>query len=324
MNKTKIQVEHLIAEAGSKVEGYLRVGEMQDGTPVRVPLAIINGRYPGKTLYIQAASDGNELNGIAVVQYLLQRIDPSSLHGAIIAVPLANPMAFYHRQSRSPVDGMKMNRCFPGKPNGTHSERIAYRLYHSAVKKADLCIDLHQGGVGRMIDEVRVRVGEGNRCYKESLELARIFGLGYILDKKGPDGQLARVAPKDGIPTIDPELGGTHGWDIESIRRGIRGVINVLRYYDFLPGQPEIPSRQIVVHNFKEIIANRGGFLRMCAELGDNLNEGDPVADVLDPFGNVVERIKSPCHGVLWSHKPYPMTSSGEVIATLGVKISYI
>jgi hypothetical protein len=324
MAEGKIQVEHLIAEPGTKVEGYLRVGEMQDGTPVRIPLAIINGSYPGRTLYIQAASDGNELNGVAVVQYILQKVDPSALHGAIIAVPLVNLLAFHHSQSHNPVDGRKMNRCFPGKPDGTHSERIAYRLYHSAIKKADLCIDLHQGGVGRMIDEVRVRIGKGNRCYEESLELARVFGLGYILDEKGPKGQLARVAPEDGIPTIDPELGGTHGWDIGSIRKGIRGVMNVLRYYGLLSGQPEIPSRQIVAHGFKEVMANRGGFLRVRAKLGAHHNPGDLIADVVDPFGNIIERITSPCEGILWSHKPYPMTSSGEVIATLGVDIGYI
>lgn len=318
MGGKRVQVEHLIADPGAKVEGYLRVGELQDGTQIRIPLAIINGSRPGKTLYIQAASDGDELNGVAVVQHIIRAIDPSRLRGAIIAVPIVNVLAFQRGQQLNPIDNKKMNRCFPGRRDGTLSERIAYRLYNSAVKQADLCIDLHQGGAWRMIDEVRVRVGEGNRCYEESMELARVFGLGYILDKKGPDGQLARAAPQDGIPAIDPELGGGQGWDRRSIEKGIRGVMNVLKFYGMLPGEPEIPRRQVVVHDLKEIVVDRGGFLRFKVELYMLVKKGDVVAEVTDPFGNVIEEVRSPYDGVMWAQKPRPMAASGEAIAFIG------
>ncbi|MGA1197604.1 MAG: succinylglutamate desuccinylase/aspartoacylase family protein, partial [Candidatus Latescibacterota bacterium] len=203
MNKL-LQVEHLKAEPSQRVDGYLTVAEMQDGSPVRLPISLVNGAEPGPTVYLQAISDGDELNGIGVIRQVLRRLDPARLKGQIIAVFIANFHAFHAHQALSPIDGKKMNRCFPGRKDGTSSERIAYRLFHHAVRQANYCIDLHQGSVRPMIDEVRVRVDRRKRIHKACMELARVFGIGYILDSKGPDGQLARSAPEEGIPNVNP------------------------------------------------------------------------------------------------------------------------
>jgi len=324
MKEKDITVDTIVAKPGQKVQGYLTVGEMQDGNPINIPVAIVNGVEDGPVLYIQAASDGNELNGIAVIQEILRRIEPCQLHGGIIAVPLVNYHAFHAKHSSSPVDGKKMNRCFPGKSDGSSSERIAYELFSKAVKQANYCIDLHQGGVQPMTDEVRVRVGKEDAQHDTCLELARVFGIGYILDEKGPNGQLARAAPAEGIPTIDPELGGCHGWDSKSISKGVLGVENVLKHYGFIEGEPVIPKQQIVVDSFTKIMNNRGGFIRYLAQLYDHIETDQPMAEILDVFGNSVEIIKSPKPGVFWSKKLYPMVASGESIGTIGVNVTYI
>ncbi|MDA0708872.1 MAG: succinylglutamate desuccinylase/aspartoacylase family protein [bacterium] len=319
-----LQVEHLKAEPGQRMNGYLTMGEMQDGSPVRLPVSLINGSEPGPTLYLQAISDGDELNGIGVIRQVLKRLDTERLRGQIIAVLMVNFHAFHGHQAVSPVDGKKMNRCFPGRKEGSSSERIAYRLFHHAVSQADYCIDLHQGGVRPMVDEVRVRVDRRKRIHRACMELARVFGIGYILDSKGPDGQLARSAPDAGIPTIDPELGGCHGWDARSIQKGITGVENVLKHCGFISGTPIIPERQIVVDGFLSVLANRGGFIEYHAELYDHLQKGDSVADITDPFGNVLETLRAPEESVFWSYNLRPMVASGEMVATLGKNITYV
>lgn len=319
-----LQVEHLKAEPGKTCHGYLAAGELQDATPVRIPVVLVNGAQPGLTIYVQAVSDGDELNGLAVVRRLLRRLDPGLLSGRVIAVPIVNVHAFHAGQASSPVDGKKMNRCFPGRRDGTSSERIAYRLFHAAVRQADCCIDLHQGGVRPMIDEVRVRVDRRKRIHRACMELARVFGIGYILDSRGPDGQLARAAPEEGIPTIDPELGGCHGWDETSIQKGVTGVENVLKHYGLLAGSPRIPERQTVVDGFVTLLSSRGGIVEYRAGLYDHLQKGDPVADVTDAFGNVVETITAPQESVFWSRTLRPAVASGECVATLGRGIRYI
>jgi len=319
-----LQVEHLQAELGERVDGYLSVGEMQDGSPVRVPVSLVNGAEPGPTLYLQAISDGDELNGISVIRQVLKRLDPAMLKGQIIAVLIVNFHAFHAHKAFSSVDGKKMNRCFPGRKDGSSSERIAYRLFHNAVRQADYCIDLHQGGVRPMIDEVRVRVDRRKRIHRACMEMAQIFGIGYILDQRGPEGQLARSAPDEGIPTIDPELGGCHGWDGESIQKGITGVENVMKHYGFIEGEPHVPEKQVVVDGFFTVLSNRGGFIEFHAQKYDHLQKGDPVADITDPFGNVLETLRAPEESIFWSENLRPMVASGEMVATLGKNIRYV
>ncbi|MFB6140990.1 MAG: deacylase, partial [Halosimplex sp.] len=55
------------AAPGEMDTGRLPVGETRDGTEVGLPVAVINGADDGDTLYVQAASDGDELNGVGVV-----------------------------------------------------------------------------------------------------------------------------------------------------------------------------------------------------------------------------------------------------------------
>ncbi|MBD3182436.1 deacylase, partial [Candidatus Poribacteria bacterium] len=184
--------------------------------------------------------------------------------------------------------------------------------------------DLHQGGVTPMVDSLNVRVSRRHRLHKKCMELARVFGIGYILDEKGPKGQLAQAAPDEGIPTIDPELGGCHGWDQNSIQKGITGVENVLKYYGFIDGEPEIPEKQIVVRHFHEIRNNRGGFIKFRAKLYDLLEYRQPVADICDVFGKSIEIIIAPKKGVLWSKNLYPMVPSGSRIGSIGFDLSYI
>ena len=192
INNNRLTVGSIAAKPGERVEDYLTVGSMPDGTPVRLPVVLINGTQGKQTLYLQSISDGNELNGIAVIHKVLRKISPDNLNGRIIAVPIVNFHAFHARQAHSPVDQMKMNRCFPGKSDGTSSERIAYQLFNGLIRQADYCIDLHQGGIDPMIDEVRVRVSRKHPQHEACLEFARIFGIGYIFDQKGNWRKLRR------------------------------------------------------------------------------------------------------------------------------------
>ncbi len=316
----ELQIGPVRAAPGSAKSGWLPVGELADGTPLRVPLALLHGARPGKMLYLQAVSDGDELNGLAVVREILRRVRPEELTGSVIAVPVLNLPAFYARQAFNPTDGQKMNRCFPGNAAGTASERIARAVFDAAVTRADLCLDLHQGGVKPMVDEVRVRVARDHPQHAACLELARVFGVGYILDQEGPAGQLARVAPDRGIPTVDPELGGCHGWDTASIAKGVRGVLNVLVHFGFLPGRAEIPERQWVVEGFEPLRTGVGGVVEFTVELYDRVERDQPLATLSDLFGQPRQVIRAPRPGIVWMRSLYPAVSAGEMVLTLGIE----
>ncbi|WP_247002608.1 succinylglutamate desuccinylase/aspartoacylase family protein [Halosolutus gelatinilyticus] len=299
--------------------GRLEVGETRDGSPFGLPVAVINGANPGKTLYVQAASDGDELNGVGVIQRVVPQLDPAELAGTILIVGIVNYHAFQVAEHRNPIDDTKMNRAYPGNENGTSSERIAAATFDIATG-ADLVLDLHQGSTSRMIDEVRVRCGTRHRLHSECLELAKAFGCGYILDQKGPDGQLARAAPDEGVPTVDPELGGSVGWDEESVRKGVDGVFNVLRHYGFLDGEAPFET-QTRARGFEQYGAPAGGLVTFEPELGKRVSAGETVFRVTTPFGEPKRTVTADSDGILWRTRRLPQVATGEYVCSVATDI---
>ena len=310
------------ADPGEIDTGRLTVGETRDGTSVGLPVAVINGSEDGQSLYLQAASDGDELNGVGVVNRVVPQLDPTELAGIIYVVGIANWHGFQVAEHRNPIDDTKLNRAYPGDPNGASSERIAAATFDVATE-CDLVVDLHQGSTSRMIDEVRVRCGRHHRIHDDCLELARVFGTGYILDQKGPDGQLARTAPDEGIPTIDPELGGSIGWDEDSIELGVQGVFNVLRYYGFLDGDVD-PAPQTRAKGFGRYGSPVGGLVQFEKELGDLVEAGETLFRVTDVFGTMKASITADDDGIFWRARRLPQVATGEYVCSVGTDIDQI
>ena len=304
------------AEPGAADTGRLEVGEARDGSVVGLPVAVVNGAGDGDTLYVQAASDGDELNGVGVVRRVVPQLDPAALSGAVVVVGVVNYHAFQVAEHRNPVDDTKLNRTYPGDPNGSSSERIAHATFEAATD-ADLVVDLHQGSTSRMIEEVRVRCGRHHHLHADCLELAKTFDAGFVLDQKGPDGQLARAAPDEGVPAIDPELGGSIGWDEESVQVGVEGLFNVLHGYGFLDG--DAPDRpQTRARDFDRYGAPAGGLVDFHADLGDEVTAGDDLFDVTDVFGRHRSTVVADADGLFWRTRRLPQVASGEYVCSVG------
>jgi predicted deacylase len=307
------------AAPGEVDTGRLEVGETRDGASFGLPVAVVNGRRNGDTIYIQAASDGDELNGVGVVRRVVPRLDPTELRGTVLVTGVVNYHGFQLAQHRNPIDDTKMNRAYPGDAEGTSSERIAAATFDVATR-ADLILDLHQGSTSRMIDEVRVRCGPRHRLHQECLELAKAFDCGYVLDQKGPDGQLARAAPDEGVPTVDPELGGSVGFDERSVRRGVEGVFNVLAHYGFLDGNAPMES-QVRATGFDQYGTPVGGIVDPRVELGENITPGDPLFDVTDVFGEHKSTVRADSAGILWRHRRLPQVATGEYVCSVATDV---
>ncbi|WP_049998418.1 succinylglutamate desuccinylase/aspartoacylase family protein [Halococcus sediminicola] len=310
------------AAPGEIDTGRLPVGETRDGARAGLPVCVVNGAETGKTLYVQAASDGDELNGVGVVRELVPRLDPADLAGTILLVGIVNIHAFQVAEHRNPIDDTKLNRAYPGDEHGTSSERIAAATFE-VVQRADLALDLHQGSTSRMIHETRVRCGPRHHLHGECLDLARTFDCGHVLDQKGPDGQLARAAPDEGVPTIDPELGGAVGLDPESVRTGVEGVENVLAAYGFLDGETE-RRKQTRATGFEQYGAPAGGLVDFTVELGDRVERGDRLFRVTDVFGGVKAETTADVDGVFWRTRRLPQVATGEYVCSVGTDVDTV
>ena len=307
------------AARGEVDTGRLEIGEARDGSTVGLPVAVVNGASEGRTLYIQAASDGDELNGVGVLQRVVPQLDPAEISGTILIVGIANYFAFQMGEHRNPIDDTKLNRAYPGDEDGTSTERIAAATF-AAATRADLALDLHQGSTSRMINEVRVRCGKRHRLHEECLELAKVFGCGHVLDQKGPDGQLARAAPDEGVPTVDPELGGSVGWDEGSIEIGVEGVFNVLRHYGFLDGRVDTET-QTRATGFDQYGAPAGGFVDFTVELGDRVSPSTTLFEVTDVFGEPKAEVTADTGGVVWRTRRLPQVATGEYVCSVGTDL---
>ncbi|MFB6270475.1 MAG: succinylglutamate desuccinylase/aspartoacylase family protein [Halobacterium sp.] len=307
------------ADPGEFDTGRLTVGETRDGTAVGLPVAVVNGARDGKTLYMQAASDGDELNGVGVLRRVVPQLDPEELAGEVLVVGVTNYHAFQVAEHRNPIDDTKLNRAYPGSANGSSSERIAHATF-SAAEDADLILDLHQGSTSRMINEVRVRCGRHHRVHDDCLELAKVFGCGHVLDQKGPEGQLARAGPDEGIPTIDPELGGSVGFDEESIEYGVDGVFNVLHYYGFLDGDVDTEP-QTRAKDFDRYGSPVGGIVEFQKALGEDVRAGDTLFEVTDVFGTLKATVTADNDGVFWRTRRLPQVATGEYVCSVGTDV---
>ncbi|RJS99040.1 succinylglutamate desuccinylase/aspartoacylase family protein [Halococcus sp. IIIV-5B] len=307
------------AAPGEVDTGRLSVGESRDGADVGLPVCVINGADDGKTLYMQAASDGDELNGVGVIRRIVPQLDPADIAGTILIVGIVNLHGFRVAEHRNPIDDTKLNRAYPGDNRGTSSERIAATTFDIATN-ADLVLDLHQGSTSRMIRETRVRCGPRHRLHDACLDLAKTFGCGYVLDQKGPDGQLARAGPDEGVPTIDPELGGSVGFDEKSVEVGVQGVKNVLREYGFVEGTASA-GEQVRATGFEQYGASAGGLVEFLVDLGDRVERGDRLFRITDAFGGVKAEATADAAGVFWRTRRLPQVATGEYVCSVGTDL---
>ncbi len=312
------------AEAGQRSFGVLPIGSLADGTPVEIPVVVVNGARPGKRLFVQAGVHGKELNPIEVLRRVVTDLDPAELSGLLVGVLIANPLSFEARDRRAPYDQEDMNRVWPGKPDGAISQRMAHAIYEGGVRGSDALVDLHTGYSTMLTHTV---FGEGDAA---SEELARVFGTeALLMEEHDEDWQRARFAGKlrntavaDGIPAITPELGGHSRFEEGRIAEGVTGVLNVLKHLGMLPGEIVRPARQFVVRNhLTRVTVDRGGLFLASVQPGDEVRAGDRLGILYSPRDfTEVAAVTSPNDAIVVSIAENPVLHTGDSAAMLGKK----
>src|ERR1700720_1552271 len=133
------------AHSGQKATGVLPVPAGVDAA-TNIPVIIVNGARPGLTLALIAGAHGTEYASIIALEKLAQIAEPSVLSGALVIIPLVNVASFEQKVPHlNPTDKKNMNRFFPGKANGTQTERASWAIAKQVVEKCDYLIDFHGG-----------------------------------------------------------------------------------------------------------------------------------------------------------------------------------
>ncbi|MGH9863619.1 MAG: M14 family metallopeptidase, partial [Candidatus Acidiferrales bacterium] len=237
------KVGPVTAPPGERVSGFIEVTEGMDGN-ARIPVTIARGTKPGPVLALIAGTHGYEYAPIIALQRVRGQIDPAQLSGTVILVHVANMPSFLGRTIYySPVDHKNLNRVYPGKRDGTVSERIAYAITTEVIERADYVADLHCGDGNEALRPYTYWANTGHAELDErSREMAVAFGLDHIvIDSSRPGDPNASVytdntALTRGKPAITSEAGQLGETRDEWVVLVERGVWNLLRHFKMVAG----------------------------------------------------------------------------------------
>ncbi len=258
---------------------------------------VIRGTSPGPTLGVTAGIHGDEINGVEIVRRVFTAIEPGDLAGTLVMVPCVNSYGF-RVGSRYLPDRRDLNRCFPGVQKGSLGSRIAFILFNSLVLRFDALVDLHTGSNLRTnLPQIRTDLGDA-----AAAGLATSFGVGVVLDGRGPEGSLRRAAMDAGVPAVIYEAGETLRFQEHEIARGFDGVRNVMSHLGMIAapaGAPTSRSRVIEKTRWIRVPPGVGGIFLTERQPGDEVAKGDSLGVVIDPTGDTIHPIIAKATGVI-------------------------
>jgi uncharacterized protein len=333
MSKNAVTVGDLVCEPGRLEKGSLLFGYESDGSEQRLPVLIVNGAHEGPTLYIGALVHGDEIVGVEVIRRVLREaVDPAVLNGAVIAIPIQNPLAFRASSYHSPQDGLNANRIFPGDRTETLTNRAVAMISEHALEQADVVLDLHSNARDSVLFNF-TRTGDFPAA-KESVRLSKVFGFTTVLSEAKDHGfgfeerlagLMADYALSAGKPTLTVELSPTHEWVESSILAGVRGVLNVMKDMGMLAGEIEaqsadLPILEQILGPQLRVTSERGGFVHPMITPGEWVTEGTPVVTIRDAWGDVIETVTSPADGFVlgYPHHMNHAVATGSIVVFVG------
>ncbi len=277
--------------AGRKLRGYLEV----PGTEVRIPYTDVRGVKDGPTLLLSGGVHGGEYPGIAAAIEVASRLDPQELHGRVMVLHLTNPPAFWGKsQYWNPLDGKNLNRCFPGDPEGSASERMAARVIQE-LRQANYWVDMHGGDIHEELVPFTIFSDHASdEVRKTSEAMARAYGIPRLIRSGSVAGGSYAAAAELGVPAILPESGQVGQLDPVSQAIHVQGVFDVLHLLGFLEGDPTPHTAPQVYTRFVWSRASQQGFWRPRVHPGDRIALGALAGILHDVYGETLEEVRSP------------------------------
>lgn len=274
---------------------------------LNMPVFVARGMTSGPTLCLAAGVHGDELNGVEVARRAFAKIDPQDLRGTLIVLPTINAEGV-RTGNRYLSDRRDLNRAFPGRSGGSVASLIAHAVFTNVLSHCDALVDLHTASNQRAnLPQVRADISD-----PAIRDLAIHFGTGIIVSGSGPDGSLRRESAKAGIPAIIYEAGEPFRFQEAEIERGVQGVENVMAYLDMVElADQEIPDARIFERSsWIRTEIGTGGFFFPTANLGDVVETGDSLGEIVDPLTDASVEVISPIAGeIIGMAVPQPVLS---------------
>lgn len=294
---------------------------------VRIPVSVItNGEGP--TALLTGANHGDEYEGPIALQTLAHDLKAAEVTGRVILVPYMNYPAFRAARRTSPLDGLNLNRIFPGRPDGTPTEKIADYFMSQLIPMADVVLDYHSGGKSLdFIPFAAVHNLDDKRQEHACVEAMDAFGAPYsmMLRELDPAGMYDTAVEEAGKIFVSTELGGGGSASATTARIAKRGALNLLKHAGILAGEPEeVRSVRIDTTGGGCFhFAPDDGMLEMTLDLGDAVAEGDVIARIwpVNRSGRAPAEVRSTNSGLLAGRHFPGLVEHGDCLAVVASRV---
>ncbi|MCW2238868.1 N(2)-acetyl-L-2,4-diaminobutanoate deacetylase DoeB [Azospirillum canadense] len=307
--------------------GFLRLPYSRDDSAwgsVMIPVTVVrNG--PGPTALLTGANHGDEYEGAVALFDLARTIKAEQVTGRVIIVPAMNYPAFQAGTRTSPIDKGNLNRSFPGRPDGTVTQKIADYFNRTLLPMADVVMDLHSGG--RTLDFVPFAAAhilpdkaQEARCFAAVAAFSAPYSMRML--EIDAVGMYDTAAEEQGKLFVTTELGGGGTGRASTIAIAKRGVANVLRHAGILAGAVETaPTRWLDMPSsdcFR--FAEDAGLIEPCVDLGEPVRKGDLLARIhpIGRTGQAPSDYRAGLDGILAARHFPGLVKAGDCIAVVG------
>ncbi len=321
-----LRIGSAAARLGEKASGFIDVpAGVDSGT--RIPLTIVRGKEPGPTLALIAGTHGSEVAPIIALQRVRRDLDPARLRGTVLLVHVANLPSFLRRTIYySPIDGKNLNRVYPGKRDGSVSERIADAITHEIIERADYLVDIHAGDGNESLRPYTYwsPLGLNPRADSIAREMALAWGTDYVvIDTARPRDPAASVYTQNtahlrGKPALTTEAGYLGIPAEDMVQRNVQGAFRLLRYLRMLAGDVEQVPHPLWFDRAEVLRSPGTGIWYPLVERGHAVQKGTVMGVVTDFFGNTLAEIPAPFAGVVLYVVATPAISQGEPLGMVG------
>jgi predicted deacylase len=289
---------------------------------IPIPIAVIkNGSGP--TALITGGNHGDEYEGPITIGRLIRELEPGRVQGRLIMIPALDAPASLAGRRTSPVDGRNLNRCFPGNPEGTATEQIAFYVHDVLFPLADAFLDLHSGGSSlQVLPSAIIEPSPDPEQMRRIVEAVRAFDAPYTvaIDNLDDPRTSTASAMRAGLTVVGTELTGGGGVSREGLRVCERGVRNVLAHLGVLEGKPAPSARDKPIFRIPGpsgyVFAPADGAFEAFHELGEWVAADQPAGAVhfLDDPGRSPEPAHFRHSGMLYAKRTF-----GRVVRGNGV-----